>query len=62
MAKAYLAQLRLLFAAVVLLAGAGAARGFYLPGVAPTDFRKVPASPARIPFSVGSGSVSDLSD
>ncbi|GJN38969.1 hypothetical protein PR202_gb28055 [Eleusine coracana subsp. coracana] len=40
MAKTYLALLRLLFAAVVLLAGARAARGFYLPGVAPADFRK----------------------
>ncbi|RCV22132.1 hypothetical protein SETIT_4G196100v2 [Setaria italica] len=30
----------LLLVAVAVLAGAGAARGFYLPGVAPADFRK----------------------
>ena len=34
--------LALLLVAAVVLASAGAARGFYLPGVAPADFRKVP--------------------
>lgn len=28
---------------LVLAYSAGAVRGFYLPGVAPADFRKVPA-------------------
>ncbi|PAN23076.1 hypothetical protein PAHAL_4G065100 [Panicum hallii] len=32
--------LALLLVAAAVLAGAGAARGFYLPGVAPADFRK----------------------
>jgi len=34
--------LALLVVAAALLACAGTARGFYLPGVAPADFRKVP--------------------
>jgi hypothetical protein len=34
----------LLLVAAALLACAGGARGFYLPGVAPADFRKVTPS------------------
>jgi len=37
-----MAALALLLVAAAVLASAGAARGFYLPGVAPADFRKVP--------------------